>query len=199
MTKMVAPEKCFQLYLAVKNHFTVSRYDAVKYNARVKGATLETLLSRNDSGLICRLSKKFKTVPETASFFVANMAYGNEYPFDDEERSFKLYNRWQKNRQSLTKMFKDDCSVVTDSGISWQDLISTSDIPPLFMMMKNGKVNIETLAILNILNPFVDSWMKNHPLWKSDFLRIKKLSSFIKFDKDKFKALYLEQMHDEVL
>jgi hypothetical protein len=199
MIKMVAPEKCFQLYLAVKTHFTVASYDAVKHNARVKNASLSQLLERRDHHLISKFARKFNSVPETASFFVANMAYGNEYPFEDEEKAFGLYTRWQKNRQSLTKMFKDDCSTIADSGLPWTELVSGKDVPALFLMMGNRKINIETLAILNVLNPFVDSWVKTHPLWKADFLKIKKLSPFIKFDKDKFKALYLEQMHDEVL
>jgi hypothetical protein len=187
---MIAPEKCMQLYLAMKAHFTTEKYDVIKYNARIKGADAAHLEQRRDRELIRFLAKKLDTVPHAASFFVANFARGNDYPFSDEERSFKLYTLWQRNRQSLTKVFKDDCSYISNIGMTWHDLISLEDgIPPLFILMKNGKINIESVAIMNELEGFIPEWEKKNPLWKEDFRRIRKLKAFIKFDKEKFGVL----------
>lgn len=192
---MIAPEKCFQLYLACKMHFTTGAYDAVKHNARIKGAAREQLEQRNDKGLFFGLAKKFDTPRECASFFVANFAYGNEYPIEDYDRALALSKRWEKNRQSITKMFRDDVATIIEynSSRSLDEVIGKDKpYPEVFLLYKNGKINVETLSILNDFENFVDSWMKANPLWKSDYLRIKKMPSFVKYNKEKIIPLVQE-------
>lgn len=189
---MISPEKCLELYLSLRSHFQTEKYDAIKNNGRAKGATRSILEARNDCRLIEHFARKFGDVREAASFFVANMAYGNQYPFSNEEKSFKNYTKWQRNRQSLSKMFSDDIYTIEKTKLSISELVSTqSGMPPLFLLMKNGKINIETVAIINQYQPFIETWKKELPLWKSDFLRIGKLGSFIKTDETRFKKLYL--------
>lgn len=192
---MIAPEKCFQLYLACKMHFTTVAYDAVKHNARIKGAAREQLEQRNDKGLFFGLAKKFDTSRDCASFFVANFAYGNEYPIEDYDRAQALSKRWEKNRQSITKMFRDDVATIIEynSSRSFDEVIGKDKpYPEVFLLYKNGKINVETLSILNDFENFVDSWVKANPLWKSDYLRIKKMPSFVKYNKEKIIPLVQE-------
>lgn len=192
---MIPPEKCFQLYLACKAHFTTANYDAVKYNARVKGADKSHLEQRRDKLLFYSLSKKFDDSKGCASYFVANFAYGNDYPLEDFDRGGELMKRWQKNRQSLTKMFRDDISFLQDmpTSMSFDALVGRNQShPALFVLMKNGKINVETVSILNDFEQFVDPWMKVNPIWKSDYLRIKKMNSFVKYNPDKFAPLVQE-------
>ena len=192
MSKMIAPEKCLQLYLSLKTHFTSEKYDAVKYNGRINNADKIHLAKRRDASLINSFARKFENVQQAASFFVANMAYGNEYPFDDEIKSFALYTKWQRNRQSLTKIIKDDIDNIVNSNLQYEELFGKDGgIPALFVLLKNGKVNVETMVVLDHYEKFLDEWIAAKPFWKQDFLRIKKLSSFIKFDEAKFKPLYL--------
>lgn len=191
MTKMIAPERCFQIYLSVKAHFTSEKYDAIKYNGRIKNASSEQFEKRPDRGLFTSISKKFDSVQHAASFFVANLAYGKDYPLDDEEVSLRHYTRWQRNRQSLTKMFRDDLSTISAQNRSYADMVKTDgEVPYLFLLYKNGTVNIETLTIMNKLENFSDEWNKVLHIWKSDVLRIRKLDSFIKFDEAKFSTIY---------
>jgi hypothetical protein len=204
MTKMIAPERCFQLYLSIKTHFANEKYDAIKHNGRIKNATIDDFNKRNDKALITLAAKRFYDTKHAASFFVANFAYGNTYPFDDEEKATKLYTQWQRNRQSLTKMFMDDLDYLTLKGVSYEKLVSIEQIPPLFVAYKSGKINIETLTIMNALENFSDSWKSIFHLWRDDLLRIRKLESFIKFDEAKFQQIYsdfkesLVAHHEEV-
>ena len=182
--------------MSVKTHFTNEKYDAIKYNARTKTGTPSHFERRHDKGLFSMLSKNFDSSQEAASYFVANLTYGNEYPLTDFEKGELLYKRWQRNRQSLFKMFKDDIQILLDTEMCYNDLVNEEHIPQLFMMMKNGKVNIETLAIMNQFSNFVDKWKKKHALFAPEFLRIKKLSSFLKFDKEKYGKIYSELNHE---
>lgn len=197
---MIAPEKCFQLYLACKTHFTTVAYDAVKHNARIKGADREHLEQRNDRGLFFGLAKKFDTARDCASFFVANFAYGNDYPIEDYDRALVLSKRWEKNRQSITKMFRDDVATIIEynSSRSFDEVIGKDKpYPEVFLLYKNGKINVETLSILNDFENFVDSWMKANPLWKPDYLRIKKMPSFIKYNQEKI-APIIQELREEM-
>lgn len=204
MINMITPERCFQLYLSIKTHFTTEKYDAIKYNGRIKNSTLSDLQSRNDRSLFIHAAKKFDNVQHAASFFVANFAYGNLYPVEDHERAESLYTQWQRKRQSLFKTFSDDLDTLASMNMSYEELISTEKIPPLFVALKTGKINIETLTIMNKLENFSDGWKSIFHLWKSDLLRIRKLESFIKFDEAKFRTTYntfkdtLVQHHEEV-
>lgn len=190
MTKMIAAERCFQLYLALKVHFTVEDYDAVKHNGRIKNSTKKALELRSDKGLFISLAKKFDDVQHAASYLTANFAYGNMYPIDNTEKGDTLYTKWQRNRQSLHKMFSDDLDTIAAKGLSYEELIATDKIPPLFVMLKSGSVNIETLTIMNNLENFSDKWKPSFHLWKEDLMRIRKLASFIKFDEAKFRTTY---------
>lgn len=204
MINMITPERCFQLYLSLKTHFTTEKYDAIKYNGRIKNSTLADLQSRNDRGLFVGAAKKFDNVQHAASFFVANFAYGNLYPVEDHDKAETLYITWQRKRQSLHKTFSDDLDTLSNMGLSYEELVTTEKIPPLFVALKTGKVNIETLTIMNKLENFSDSWKGIFHLWKDDLLRIRKLESFIKFDEAKFTHTYntfketLVTHHEEV-
>lgn len=190
MSNHVDPFRCFTLYLSIKTHFTNERYDALVHNGRIK-TSREQFENRVDRNLFILLAKRFDSVQHAVSYFVANLAYGNTYPLHDFDQGFDNYNKWQRVRQSLTKTFMDDLDYLANSGLTLDGLLNAKDgMPPLFMLMKNRKVNIETVAILNKLNPFVDTWKQSHKIWKDDFLVIKKLGSFLKVDYDKFNKIY---------
>ncbi len=192
---MVKSETVFRLYLAVKVHFSCEKYDVVKQNARVNNSTWEDLEKRNDAKIISSFAKHFNTTQECASFMVANLAHGNVYPFGDEEKSFDILKNWQRKRQSLTKIFKDDIATLDDLNLTYQELIDSAyDVPKLFVLLKNRKISLESICVFEQLNPFVDKWRKDQPLWKNDFLRIKKLSSFVK-PNDKMVALFANQFN----
>lgn len=204
MIRMITTERCFQLYLAIKIHFTHEKYDVIKHNGRIKNTTKAALADRSDKGLFASLSRNFDSVQHAASYFTANFAYGNMYPIDDTEKAEKLYVKWQRNRQSLHKMFSDDLDTIAAKGLSYEELVTTERIPPLFVMLKSGLINIETLTIMNKLENFSDHWKSIFHLWKDDLMRIRKLDSFIKFDEAKFGNTYnifkeqLAKDHEEV-
>ena len=56
-----------------------------------------------------------------------------------------------------------------------------------------GKVKIETMRIIDDIYPFLEEW-GNHPtvkyIWSNEFLRIKKLTGFVKYDKIKLSKVF---------
>lgn len=196
-SKMVDPLKTFQLYMSLKVHFSHPTYDAVKNNGRFNKATLEQLEKRNDRSLISSFGKTCDNPQQVASVLVANFAYGNEYPFDNIERAFSLHNKWQKVRQSLTKTFTDDMIVLNryceTHNREFKDLFEVNGVPTLFQLALSGKIHIETVTILDKFENFLNVWIQSLPTWKKEFLKLKKLASFINIDEDKYHRLYEER------
>jgi hypothetical protein len=195
------PVKTLQLYMALKAHFSSVSFDAVKGNGKFKNANKEQLEKRNDKSLIAAFGKKCDNPQQVASVLVANFAYGNDYPFNDIDRAFSLHNKWQKIRQSLTKTFSDDIVYLNihceDHNREFKDLFEVNGVPTLFQLTLSGKIHIETVAILDRLMNFIPLWMEGLPLWKKEFLKIKKLQSFIVIDEQKFRRVLKERSGNE--
>lgn len=181
---MIPPEKCLQLYIAMKLHFTNESYDAVEHQCRVKGIyNVAYLKKRHDASLIAAMAKKMDSAAICASYMAANAAYGNMYPFDDFEKSDTLYVRWKRIRQSMTKVFQDDLNTIASHDVSYKELIDPSEgLPKLFQLAKANYITAETVVVLNKYDNFIGKWKSNYPLWKAEMLRIGKLDNFVKFD-----------------
>lgn len=178
---MVDPCKCLQIYLSVKAHFATEKHNALTHNGRMANITYDVLDQRADSGLIRQVARKFDDMQSLSTFFVANMAAGNVHPFSDLDRAQALYTEWLKIKHRLTRQFTDDCNAIVDTNQRFDVLIATSagQLPPLFLMMKNQRISLQSLAIIDVLHPVSKTWQGEHPIWKSDFMRIRKARSFL--------------------
>ena len=174
---MIPPVKTFQLYMAVKLHFTQKSYDVLKQRGHVKNTSQVDLDKRNDKGLFYNFSKLAETPKEMASILVANFAYGNVYPVEDVEKAKSLYHQWRRNRESISYIFRKDLSTIANANVDW------------FTLLLNRKITIETVCIMqaldteDILNEIPTAWST----WR---LKIMKLTPFVKFDKDKLTPIY---------
>lgn len=174
---MIAPVKTFQLYMAVKLHFTQKSYDVLKQRGHVKNTTQADLDKRNDKGLFYHFSKIAETPKEMAAILVANFAYGNPYPVEDAEKAKTLYQQWRKNRESISYIFRKDLSTIANAEVDW------------FTLLLNRKINIETVCIMQALD--TEDILKEIPTaWSTRRLKIMKLTPFVKFDRDKLDPLY---------
>lgn len=191
---MIDPVRTFQLYLSIKAHFNTEKYDAVAYRGRIKNSSKEDFEKRRDKALFFQFSKIGKSVPEIASAFVANFAYGNDYPLDDLEKSIANYKKWTRVRESLTKTFRDDVEHIFETCYTKK----VEDYKKhLFTMMINGSINKETAVIINSFDPLFDYWTMAYPIWKQEITRVRKLGSFVKFDSNKFQQIF-NQLKQEV-
>jgi len=202
MIKMaIDPIKTLQLYLSIKTHFSSKTFDAIKGNGRFKNATGKHLDQRKDKPLIVSFSRKCSDVQQCASVLVANFAYGNEYPFDDIDKAFSHYKKFQKIRQSLTRTFTDDIIFINkyckDTNREFNIIFETNGTPIIFSLALSGKIHIETVAILDKLLNFTPVWLSQPTLWKKEFLKIKKLQSFINIDEAKFRKILTERETNE--
>jgi hypothetical protein len=196
--------KAYKYYMAVKLHFTKDSFDVFKNRGTVKG-TREAFNARNDKYMFDKLARKFPVDKDLIQFFVANFAYGNDaavYSYEEAETNLL---EWNRRKQSITKIFSDDCSkIIMDAykNKHKEDAIfnltnkSYSSILKLFL---GGQISLETVRILDDLNPMVESWKNNTSmvlLWENELRRIEKSKGFVKYDVDKVSKVFNDFMQE---
>jgi hypothetical protein len=189
--------KAYKYYMAVKLHFTSKKYNVFETRGNVKG-TRDAFNSRNDRYIFEKLGQKYDD-REIIQFFVSNFAYGNDTAIYGNSEAEELYFEWQKRKQSITKTFIDDLANIMNMcdvhKFNTEGIFKSSngDLPVLTSMFLSGKISIETLRMIDDIEPFVDSW-ENDPMIKivlgDKLLRIEKLKGFVKYDSDKITKVY---------
>ena len=190
--------KAYKYYIAIKLHFTKDSFDVFTNRGSVKG-TREAFNARNDRYIFEKLARKFSSDRDIIQFFVANFAYGNETAIYAGQEADDNLAEWTKRKQSITKIFVDDlASLLTYVEINKLPTSSIFDFnnneyPAALKLFLGNKLSIESLVIINELDHIVEHWLDNPSvqyIWNNEFLRIKKLSGFVKYDKEKLRKIF---------
>ena len=189
--------KAYKYYMAVKLHFTSKKYNVFETRGNVKG-TREAFNHRNDRYIFEKLGQKYDD-REIIQFFVSNFAYGNDTAIYGNSEAEELYFEWQRRKQSITKIFIDDLANIINMcdvhKLNTEAIFKSDDgdLPVLTSMFLSGKISIETLRMIDDIEPFVESW-ENDPMIKivlgDKLLRIEKLKGFVKYDSDKITKVF---------
>jgi hypothetical protein len=181
----------YQLYHALKLHFTTKSYDFFKYNGKVK-LTQEKFLHDRSKYFFYKLSRKY-SLDEAGKFFVANFLdmkkkWVGELLTDEAE---EVYQKWQKRNQSLSYIFDNDLTHLFDNCSPFLS-VKSGQFPKLLQETMSGAVGLETTIIMDDLLGFMDTWEEKvdddiiFPTWATLF---KKYRPFIEYDRNKFKVI----------
>lgn len=185
--------QAYKYFTAVKLHFTTDKYDVFEMNGRVAGSRA-TFEKRNDRGLFEKLASKFSTDRELIQFFVANFAYGNNgvvYSTD----SYDYFDTWNKRKQSIARTFEMDLLTISRRLESLNQSIdhlfdAENGSPYLLHLFTSKAITLETMSILNDLDPYLDKWEPLIMVWGNEFRIIKKVKKFVKYNEDVIKSKY---------
>jgi len=103
--------KAFRYYLALKLHFNNDKYNVFENKGNIK-YSYENFNSRNDRHIFEKLARKFDTDKDLIQFLVANFAYGHDNMIFAIEEANEYYLEWQKRKQSISRIFKDDLNSI---------------------------------------------------------------------------------------
>ena len=190
----------YALWNALKLHFTSDSYDYIKYNGKTN-VSKQSFTTRKDKYQFYKLSRKYE-LEELKNFYVANFVAGNaEWVGNLLQDGEEIYKKWQKTQQSLTYTFENDIIYLLDKyGIEREEIfrVDRGNYPKLLEEVIYGKVMLETLIILNNNVNFVDKhWMpriSDDIIWPTHYMKIKKYSPFVQYDKDKFMKLLKDKI-----
>jgi hypothetical protein len=190
--------KAYRYYLAIKLHFTTDKFNVFENRGNVKG-TREAFNARNDRYIFEKLAKKHPTDREIIQFFVSNFAYGKDTAIYAGQEADDNFIEWNRKKQSITKIFIDDlASLLTHIEVnklkhSCIFNFTDNEYPVALTMFIGGKINIETLRIIDDFAGIIDDW-KNHPsikyIWEDELRRIIKLTGFVKYDRIKLEKIF---------
>lgn len=192
--------KAFRYYLALKLHFNNDKYNVFENKGNIK-YSYENFNSRNDKHIFEKLARKFDTDKELIQFLVANFAYGHDNMVFAIEEANEYYLEWQKRKQSITRIFKDDLNTIElesqKNALSLDQIINftLNEYPSIIKLYLGKKITIECISILNDLLDFIPKWKQNQSgmlILETDIRRIEKIKGFIKYEDDRIKPIFNE-------
>ena len=192
--------KAFRYYLALKLHFNNDKYNVFENKGNIK-YSYENFNSRNDRHIFEKLARKFDTDKELIQFLVANFAYGHDNMIFAIEEANEYYLEWQKRKQSITRIFKDDLNTIElesqKNALSIDQIINftLNEYPCIIKLYLGKKIAIESVSILNDLLDFIPKWKQNQSgmlILESDIRRIEKVKGFVKYEQDRIKPIFNE-------
>lgn len=191
------PYDSFKIYQAVRLHFDSDSYDAVKYNFKTS-AKPQSFYKRRDKFFFAKLAKKYPKNDQLVEALVANFVAGKSYARDiaQDDDSEKNVQIWKKVTESMSYNFKQDLSKLEMSH-TLDELLKSVDKqhPPIIKYLVSGDIHITTVVILDQLTNFMSHANKKITetiMWPEIYKRVKKTSSFIRVDVDKFKKIIVD-------
>lgn len=189
----------FVMYNSLKLHFTSKSYDYFKYHGKTNVSSV-TFLKRKDKYTFYKLSRKY-SLDELRDFYVANFLEGDKWVGDMLKDGEEVYKKWQKTQQSLTYTFENDILYLLANGGSPDSMLEVkpNSYPVLMRLVQLKQVSLETLVILNDIMNFLPMWDKkidDDIIWPDWSMKIKKYSTFLHYDKIKFKNILIEKIKD---
>lgn len=189
----------YLLFLALRTHFTKAKYDFFEMNGKLR-ANKETYEKRRDKMFFEKLAKLYNA-EELKYFFVANFLDDRHYITDMlSEEAHGAYYEYEKRRQSLSYVFKNDIEKLFENGCQSSLKANDGDYPLLIGMVLNRTISLDSAIILNDFIPYVskfDKYLGNDDIiWSRIALKLRKYRPFVKYDAKKFKAILKEKVYE---
>ena len=155
---MIHGVEVYRMYLAMKQHFSSSRFDFFQYNGQIN-AKEETYQKRNDFWFFETLARKH-TKDEIQEILLASFVLSEDstkvWIGDIKQCGKDRWMAWKKSQQSLTYSVKQNLGTVADhmdaKGHSFNDIFKTmGGHPPLLKLFIQRRFDLDTLVIMDIV------------------------------------------------
>lgn len=190
----------YAMYNALRLHFT-SDYDYHKYHGKTN-VSKTTFMQRKDKFYFYRISRKY-SLNELKDFYVANFVsrdiqWANDLLNEEAEQIFK---DWKKRNQSLTYTFGEDLYKLLKNEETPDSTIEVvqGQHPKLLRMVMQGDICLESLIIMNDIMGFFGMWSQHIDddiIWPNLKMKCEKYSSFLFYDKNKYKLIIKEAVQE---
>ena len=187
----------YKMYLALKLHFTTENYDVIAQRGRVR-ASRAAFAKRKDLYSIKKVSKTYSD-EEVANFLVANFVSGDRWGGMFDSEAGERYSDWKKRIESLGYIFTNDLDNLLQDlesqNMTFADAfkITRSEHPYIIKAFLRKTISLETLVIIEKLDPFLDNFDANMPdkiMWPDISRLMRKYKPFLRFDREKFDAIF---------
>jgi hypothetical protein len=176
--------ECFQLYLALKQHFSVDSYDFFRYNGKTN-AGVASYNKRSDKYQFEKLSQN----PDVFNILLAHMSEEPDMWIGDVSPNGDHYKSFRKRQVSIEYSFKEEIK-----KFDWPNAVETSGEHPILLKeFLRRNVSKETMVILNSIIRYAPYWNKrvnDDLVWPKINFNLRKYSPFVNFDSTKYKVIF---------
>ena len=200
--------ECYQTYLALRLHFQTDDYDFFRYQGKIRKASRSAYAKRDDKVFFESIARQPQN--KITSYFVATFVTNHKGGFGvvGKEMADKNYIQWRKRIESLSYIFKEECTNILECLIEkktrqvgehpeFTELFSCAKgkHPVILQALLGKRLSMETIVVLNKSIGFVpifDEYMKNDHIWKEYGRLIKKYDPFISVKLPEFRDILKE-------
>lgn len=193
------PYDVYTTYLAMKKHFTDSKYDFFRYNGKTR-SSVSAFNKRKDKYFFERMSRKLSD-DEIKLYFIANFVASTDpssvWVGEIMQSGERHYRELSKKYQSITYTFSQECAELFDEFPLPDAFDTRRGHPPIVKKFLAGELSVETLTILDIIFGFCAKLDKklSDPVWETVSFKVKKYRPFINIDISKCKTILREMIH----
>ena len=188
------PIDVYQMYCAMKAHFSKSSYNFIKYGGKTK-VSRDSFWKRNDRYFFVKISKKYNN-DEIKDYLLSNFIQNrNGYiaNFNDQnyenwlDRKMMFYNIFQQELKPYIKNFEPLFE------------IKGGNHPTLLKEYLGKRVSLETLVILDELVDFSKKWdeqLGDDVVWPDIKNLMKNYKGFLTINKNKYRMKLLSLIEE---
>ena len=189
----------YQMYLALRQHFSDGSYDYFKYNGKIR-VNAQTFQVRKDRFFFEKLCRKFEDRPDDLrDYFVANLSENSKGWIKELVgiQAEETYTKWQAYQESLTYNFKQDVEKIKERDIDFEKLFSCEDgqHPILVEMYTGNEISRETLIGFDSVLSCFKKWnnqIDDPIIWPDIFQQCERYRPFLNIEQEKFKTILRE-------
>jgi hypothetical protein len=180
---MTSAIQAYEMFMALRHHFTTESYDFFKYNGKIKipFKTRNTFDKRKDYHLFEKLSKK----SDLMNFILANILIKPKiwiHELISFDECNKIYLEWRKRKESFSYIFEQEISLLPDDiyeNGKQSSLIRIKFLPFYF----SGKISLETTYVLfMMLNIYEIAFIMDDPILDEIEFKLRKYQPFMEYN-----------------
>jgi len=182
----------YQIYLAMKNHFTKDGYDFFKYNGKVR-VKESSYIKRNDKLFFEKLAKH----DDPYGLLVSNLSQNPKLWIRDisySDAANETYIKWLKIQQSMKYTVKQDLAKLHQS-FDDNFIIKANEHPILLRAYLGGEITLETICLLLELSKASKHWnskLQYDLIYEELKMKFRKYTPFIKTDRVEIKKIIVD-------
>ena len=191
---LMQPIDVYQMYCAMKAHFSKSSYNFIKYGGKTK-VSRDSFWKRNDRYFFVKISKKYNN-DEIKDYLLSNFIQNrNGYiaNFNDQN-----YENWLDRKMMFYNIFQQELKPYIKN---FEPLFEVKDgnHPTLLKEYLGKRVSLETMVILDELVDFSKKWdeqLGDDVVWPDIKNLMKNYKGFLTINKNKYRMKLLSLIEE---
>ena len=191
---LMQPIDVYQMYCAMKAHFSKSSYNFIKYGGKTK-VSRDSFWKRNDRYFFVKISKKYNN-DEIKDYLLSNFIQNrNGYiaNFNDQN-----YENWLDRKMMFYNIFQQELKPYIKN---FEPLFEVKDgnHPTLLKEYLGKRVSLETMVILDELVDFTKNWdeqLGDDVVWPDIKNLMNNYKGFLTINKNKYRMKLLSLIEE---